>query len=166
MSRPTRIENLMKALGHPEEATGVDGVFARFFRLLSGDFIATNGMDATHVQQCLRELSKALSEDPSRHSSVQQEMSNLIAAWTNPSMPFPRVLQGLGAFGVEELELTIVAKRHDGMRVKRTLTIPTPTVVKNEMIDGTEFSIPISVYADGATEDEPLTESFIEDEYS
>jgi hypothetical protein len=52
------------------------------------------------------------------------------------------------------------------MRVKRTLTIPTPTVVKNEMIDGTEFSIPISVYADGATEDEPLTESFIEDEYS
>ena len=166
MSKPTRIENLMKALAHPEDATGVDGVFARFFRLLSGDFIATNGMDATHVQQCLRELSKALSEDPSRHSSVQQEMSNLIAAWTNPSMPFPRVLQGLGAFGVEELELTIVAKRHDGMRVKRTLTIPTPTVVKNEMIDGTEFSIPISVYADGATEDEPLTESFIEDEYS
>ena len=166
MSKPTRIENLMKALGRPEEATGGDGGVARFFRWLSGDFIATNGMDATHVQQCLRELSKALSEDPSRHSSVQQEMSNLIAAWTNPSMPFPRVLQGLGAFGVEELELTIVAKRHDGMRVKRTLTIPTPTVVKNEMIDGTEFSIPISVYADGATEDEPLTESFIEDEYS
>ena len=167
MSKPSRIENLVRAISHPEEATGVDGVFARFFRLLAGDFVATSGMDATHIQQCLRELSKALSEDPSRHSSVQQEMSNIMSAWINPSMPFPRALQGLGAFGVEEVEITVAAKRHDGVKVVRKLTIPTPTVVRTTTVGGTEFSIPINVYTDGAVDDECVVEeSHTEDEYS
>lgn len=159
MTKMTRIEALMFALSRPEDATGENGVFARLFRLLASDFAANAGMDATHILQSLRELSKSLSEDPSRHSSSQQELSNVISAWLNPSMPFSRLLQGLGAFGVDEVELTVRAKRHDGVSMERTLCIPTPIVVKNEMVDATEYMIPLRQYLqDAETEPEEETD--------
>jgi hypothetical protein len=68
-------------------------------------------------------------------------LSNLIAAWQNNTMPFGRMIQGLGVLGAETVEVTVTAKGRNG-DYTRTLNVPVPISMHQAFTsDGTEFSV-------------------------
>ena len=54
--RRSRINGVMDAVNNPQEAQGIEGVFARFFRLLSGDVISAGDIDPSQLHLRARKL--------------------------------------------------------------------------------------------------------------
>lgn len=141
IEKKNRVESVLDAIHNPQECVGVDGVGGRFFRLLATDMLASRNTDVAQLAQLLRQYAFVLNSDCGRQSSSQQEFSNLLSAWKNPTMPFARMIQSLGAFGATEVEITIKAKTADGDYL-RTLAVPTPVVMQQQKaVDGTVYHV-------------------------
>ena len=87
-----RVLAVLEAIDNPQDCTGAEGIGGRLFRLLARDLMAGRNIESAQLAQLLREFAFELNKDHGRNSSSQQEYSNLLAAWKNPTMPLPRML--------------------------------------------------------------------------
>ena len=126
-----RVLAVLEAIDNPQDCTGAEGIGGRLFRLLARDLMAGRNIESAQLAQLLREFAFELNKDHGRNSSSQQEYSNLLAAWKNPTMPLPRMLQAMGAFGAYEVEITVTAKTRQG-DFTRTLNMPVPIVMEQK----------------------------------
>ena len=124
-----RVLSVLEAIDNPQECVGLEGVAARFFRMFARDMMSGRNIETSQLSQVLRAFAFELNKDHGRNSSSQQEFSNLLSACKNPTMPFPRTIQMMGAFGAYEVEITMVAKTRQG-DFTRTLKIPVPVVME------------------------------------
>ena len=141
--RRSRIAGVMDAIMNPQEAQGIEGVHARLFRLIAADIITSYDIDPSQFHLRARKLAEGLWDDPSRESSVQQELSNLLSAWMNAKMPFPRMVQGMGALSVESVGISMTVTMTDGQTFQRNLEVPVPIVVNMTEPDHNGYSIPV-----------------------
>ena len=153
--RKDRMAGVTDAFNNPAECTGVDGLAAKLFRLIAFDAMNDQNMTPAQLNQRMRSFALLLTKDPSRRSNAQQEFSNLLSAWVNPTMPLPRVVQGMGVFGATEVELSMTVKFKGNETITRTLSVPVTLRIDNEVADGVEYSIPVEAH-DNAFKGQPV----------
>lgn len=142
--RKDRMSGVFDAINDPSAAIGINGLAARMFRLLAADAISDQQITPAQLNQYMRAFAQLLTEDQSRKSNAQQEFSNLISAWVNPTMPLARVVQAMGVFGATEVEFTLNVKFDDKIEpITRTLSIPISMRIEKEESNGVEYAIPI-----------------------
>ena len=134
--RKDRMSSVLDAINDPSSAIGINGLAARMFRLLAADAISDQQITPAQLNQHMRAFAQLLTEDQSRKSNAQQEFSNLISAWINPTMPLSRVVQAMGVFGAAEVEFTLNVKFEDSniAPISRTLSIPISMRIEKSLI--------------------------------